>query len=229
MAIQGPIPVDFSVAFPHGVYAAGAFEPVRDFDASKGGLFVQAKDKASGLPLWLIEVIDADPQARDKTAPVKIAAPVQPVLPPPLAGSPFTPVEFTGLTVAPYVNQARAAGVLAARIGRGGPRQNRSGAATGDSGMSDGGSFASLGVHVGADWMVRCDTHPDTTPILSVKAGPSWVSLSIAARTVIPAEAVAFARELARQAARFAADCERLHAGQQDRDRNEGQAADSPA
>ena len=120
MALQGPIPVEFGHVFACGVFAAGAVEPVRDFDASKGDRFVQSKDKASGMPLWVIEVIDADPEARAKTVRVKIAAPVAPVLPPPLAGSPFTPVEFTGMSVTPYVNQAgrlayslRAAGVSA--------------------------------------------------------------------------------------------------------------------
>ena len=93
------IPVEFGHVFACGAFAAGTFEPVRDFDASKGDRFVQSKDKASGLPLWVIEVIDADPEARTKTVRVKIAATVQPTLPPPLAGSPFTPVEFTGLMV----------------------------------------------------------------------------------------------------------------------------------
>src|SRR5260370_27214236 len=87
-------------------FAGGVVVPVRQLDASKGWGFVQCKDKASGLPLWVIEVIDADPEARTKTVRVKIAASVQPTLPAPLAGSPFTPVEFTGLTVTPYVNQA---------------------------------------------------------------------------------------------------------------------------
>jgi hypothetical protein len=127
MAVQGPIPVDFAHVFPRGVFAAGAFEPVRDFDASKAGRFVQAKDKTSGLPVWVVEVIDADPQARDKTARVKVAAPDQPVLPAGSAGMPFVPVEFTGLTLTPYVNQAgrlaysvKAAGVrVAGRGGRG--------------------------------------------------------------------------------------------------------------
>ncbi len=41
--------------FPRGVFAAGPFEPVRDFEASKGGRFVQSKDKATGLPLWQVE------------------------------------------------------------------------------------------------------------------------------------------------------------------------------
>jgi hypothetical protein len=34
MALQGPIPVEFGVVFPSGANAAGAFEPVRNFDAS---------------------------------------------------------------------------------------------------------------------------------------------------------------------------------------------------
>src|SRR6266702_2776114 len=117
MAVQGPIPVEFTSVFPRGVFAAGPFEPVRDFEASKGGRFVQSKDKASGLPLWVVEVIDGDTSARDKTARVKVAAAVVP----------FVPVEFTGLTVTPYVNQAgrlayslKATGVRAVgRSGRG--------------------------------------------------------------------------------------------------------------
>ena len=46
MALQGPIPVEFGVVFPSGAYAAGAFEPVRNFDASTGEKFVQSADKA---------------------------------------------------------------------------------------------------------------------------------------------------------------------------------------
>ncbi len=106
MALQGPIPVEFADVFTHGAFAAGGFEPMRDFDASSGDRFVQAKDKVTGQPVWVVEVIDADPAARDKTAKVKIAAPVQPVLPAGPAGMPFVPVEFAGMTVTPYVNQA---------------------------------------------------------------------------------------------------------------------------
>jgi hypothetical protein len=107
MAVQGPIPVEFGQVFPSGVYAAGIFEAVRDFDASKaGGRFVQSKDKVSGLPLWQVDVIDGDTTARDKTARIKVASSEQPVLPAAPAGMPFVPVEFTGLTVTPYVNQA---------------------------------------------------------------------------------------------------------------------------
>ena len=128
MALQGPIPVECGQVFPSGAFAAGGFEPVRDFEASKGDRFVQAKDKATGAPLWVVDVIDADPEARAKTARVKIASPVQPTLPSPMAGSPFTPVEFTGVNVTPYVNQAgrlayslKATGIRAPGRGRPGP------------------------------------------------------------------------------------------------------------
>jgi hypothetical protein len=127
MALQGPIPVEFAAVFPRGVFAAGGFEPVRDFDASSGDRFVQAKDKASGLPVWVVEVIDADPAARDKTVKVKVVADASPTLPAASPGMPFVPVEFAGMTVTPYVNQAgrlaysiKAAGVRPpARGGRG--------------------------------------------------------------------------------------------------------------
>ena len=106
MAIQGPIPLEFGQAFPDGVFAAGAFEPVRDFEKSQGDRFVQQLDKATGLPMWSVEVIDADPAARPRTVKIKVLSQNQPVLPPAAGGAPFVPVEFTGLTVTPYVNQS---------------------------------------------------------------------------------------------------------------------------
>jgi hypothetical protein len=128
VSVQGPIPVEFGAVFPSGAYAAGGFEPVRNFDASTGEKFVQSTDKTSGQPLWVIEVIDADPQARVRAVKVKVAAPVQPVVPAGPSGSPFTPVEFTGLTVTPYVNQAgrlayslKATGIRQPGRGRPGP------------------------------------------------------------------------------------------------------------
>ena len=110
MAFQGAIPVEFGAVFPDGAYAAGAIEMVRDFDRSNGDRVVQQVDKHNGLPLWVVEVIDADPDARQRTVKVKIAAQVQPVLPPPAAGSPFIAIEFDGLTVMPYVDASRCAG-----------------------------------------------------------------------------------------------------------------------
>ena len=110
MAIQGPIPVEFGAVFPDGAYAAGKFEMVRDFDRSSGDRVVQQMDKVTGLPLWVVEVIDADEAARQRTVKVKVAAQVQPVLPSPAAGSPFTAVEFEGLTATPYVDASRCQG-----------------------------------------------------------------------------------------------------------------------
>ena len=129
MALQGPIPVEFGNVFTHGAFAAGGFEPMRDFDASSPDRFVQAKDRQTGQPVWVVEVIDGDPAARDKTVKVKVAAPDQPVLPPAHPGMPFVPVEFTGLTVTPYVNQAgRLAYSLKAAGVRGAGRPGRAGA-----------------------------------------------------------------------------------------------------
>ena len=101
---SGPDPGRLRDGIP--VFAAGGFEPVRDFDRSQGDRFVQQNDKATGAPLWAVEVIDADPQARARTVKIKVASAQQPVLPPAQGGAPFVPVEFTGLTVTPYVNQA---------------------------------------------------------------------------------------------------------------------------
>ena len=110
MALQGQIPIEFGLVFPDGAYAAGGIEMVRDFDRSSGDRVVQQIDKHTGLPLWVIEVIDADPEARQRTVKVKIAAQVQPVLPSPAPGSPFIAVEFDGMTATPWVDSSRCAG-----------------------------------------------------------------------------------------------------------------------
>jgi hypothetical protein len=53
--------------------------------------------------VWTVDVVDADPDARERTVRVKITAPVQPVPPAAAAGVPFRPVEFDGLSAMPYV------------------------------------------------------------------------------------------------------------------------------
>ena len=55
-------------------------------------------------------MIDAQADARQRTVKVKIAAQVQPVLPSPAPGSPFTAVEFDGMTATPYVDASRCSG-----------------------------------------------------------------------------------------------------------------------
>ena len=80
--------------------------------------------------------------------------------------------------------------------------------------MSGRESFGSVSVHAGHGAHVDCHTYDRATPILAVHAGRLIVNISIAGRRAMPAHAVAFARELASQAAVFAAECERLHAAQ---------------
>ncbi|HZZ50849.1 MAG TPA: plasmid replication, integration and excision activator [Pseudonocardia sp.] len=95
--------------FPFGAYLVSEVEPVRDFDKSTRERMVQALDRDSGLPVWSVSVLDADPMARknDKTLTVKIASEYQPVPPEAVAGMPFVAVAFTGLTVTPYVDDKR--------------------------------------------------------------------------------------------------------------------------
>ena len=79
-----------------------------DFDKSSKDNRVQARDKDTGLPMWQVEVLDFDPQAREKTFKVKIAAGGA-------AGAagadraqvPVRPVVLDGLTVTPYIKEVR--------------------------------------------------------------------------------------------------------------------------
>ncbi|GAB7100267.1 hypothetical protein JCM3263A_17420 [Thermobifida fusca] len=102
MAIQGALPVEFGTVFPHGAFALGV-EAVTNFETKRPEV-----DREAGLPLWAVEVIDADPNARGraKSVKVKVAAEVCPVLPDEVAGLPFRPVEFEGMTVMPYVDDS---------------------------------------------------------------------------------------------------------------------------
>jgi len=76
---------------------------------------------------------------------------------------------------------------------------------------SGGGSSGRLSMQVGGDWWTHLSTYEDHSPILDIDAGSTSVSFCIAGRQA-EESAVEFARELASQAARFAAEVERLHA-----------------
>jgi len=110
MAINGKFRVTHGDVFPHGAYVVSEVEPVRDFDRSTRERPVQATDKESGLPVWSVSVLDADPDARKdtKTVTVKISAAVQPVPPEAMPGLPLRPVEFEGMTVTPYIPEGQA-------------------------------------------------------------------------------------------------------------------------
>ena len=90
---------------------------------------------------------------------------------------------------------------------------------------SGGGSSGRIGVYIGEDWWTFLSTYEDHTPILDITCGSTTVSLSVADRKVGIA-AVEFARELASQAAQFAAEVERLHA-QHSQDSGTAEAAGS--
>jgi len=108
MAMQRRMPVEHVDAFPAGAYLVGEVEPVADFNAQarSDGSRPQATDPESGLLVWSVPVLDADPEAgkRDKTVNVKVSARVQPVPPENTSGTPFTLIEFEGLTATPWVD-----------------------------------------------------------------------------------------------------------------------------
>ena len=108
MAIAKRFKISHDEVFPFGAYLVGEVGPVFDFEKSSKDLKVQQVDKDSGLLLWSVEVLDADPEAgkKSKTVTVKLAARVQPVPPEALPGLPFRPVVFQGLTALPYIDDA---------------------------------------------------------------------------------------------------------------------------
>ena len=107
MVMPRKVPVEFGVVFPYGAYAVGEINPVRDYDRSTRENPVQATDPDTGLLVWAVDVVDADPDATKstRTMSVKVAAKVQPVLPPAAEGMPFRPVEFDKLTATAYIEE----------------------------------------------------------------------------------------------------------------------------
>ena len=76
--------------------------------------------------MWTVDVMDFDPEARERTFKVKITADVQPVPPDAVAGLPVRPVVLEGLLIMPYLKEVgngrsrvayslRAAGLAAPR------------------------------------------------------------------------------------------------------------------
>ncbi|WP_243831989.1 hypothetical protein [Naumannella halotolerans] len=92
----------FEDVFPHGAGVVSAVSQQRDFDRSTKENSVQQLDKDSGKPIWIVDVMDFDPEARERTVRVKIIADVQPVPPEQLQGTPVRPVILENLTVMPY-------------------------------------------------------------------------------------------------------------------------------
>jgi PQQ enzyme repeat len=103
MAIKGAIPMNHGDVWPYGCFVVGEVQAMRDFDRSTKDQAVQAVDRDTGELVWTVDVVDADPEARERTVRVKLLAAVQPVPPAAAEGVPFRPVEFDGLTATPYV------------------------------------------------------------------------------------------------------------------------------
>ena len=81
VSVQGPFKVDCREQFPHGLGVVGAVTRWMTSTSRRKDNHVQARDKETGLPVWVVEVMDFDPEARERTFKVKIAAAVQPVPP----------------------------------------------------------------------------------------------------------------------------------------------------
>jgi hypothetical protein len=98
--------VSMGEVFPHGVYAL-VVEQAMDFN-EKTRARVPAKDKQTGELVWTVFCMDRDPEARQKEVKVKVTAPHMPVLPEEIVpGSGIRTVEFTGLTITPYIEEPR--------------------------------------------------------------------------------------------------------------------------
>ena len=67
MAVHGPFKVECGELFPHGLGVVSDVTALDDFDKSTRENRVQARDKDTGLPMWQVEVLDFDPQARDRS------------------------------------------------------------------------------------------------------------------------------------------------------------------
>lgn len=106
MALARRFKISHDEVFPHGAYIVSPVTAVLDFEQSTREVKVQQTDKESGDLIWSMDVLDADPDApkKSKTVSIKFLAKVQPVPPANDSTSPFTPVEFGGLTALAYID-----------------------------------------------------------------------------------------------------------------------------
>jgi hypothetical protein len=107
MVMPRKVPVDFDLVFPFGAYAVGEVKRVKDYDRSTAEVPAYATDPDTELPVWTVDVVDADPEAKksNRTVSVKVAARVQPVLPEAAEGMPFRPIEFEKMTATAYIEE----------------------------------------------------------------------------------------------------------------------------
>lgn len=107
MSVQGPFNINCDEQFPHGLFAV-AVDAQQDYEKSQAGVEdAQARDKESGERIWVVRVLDNDPDARSNEFKVKVIAPHCPTLPDPIPGTNFRPVTFKHMTVTPYVEETK--------------------------------------------------------------------------------------------------------------------------
>jgi hypothetical protein len=106
-AMKVPVPFDF--VCPAGALCLGV-EAATDFDR-RGQADDQLRDKETGERVWLVKILDLDEQAGkfggSKELKVKVVAPTRPVPPTSLVPGYPPAVEFTGVTISPYVDSQR--------------------------------------------------------------------------------------------------------------------------
>lgn len=106
------IPVLWEFVAPRGALCLGV-EPATDFE-KRGQGDDQLRDKETGERVWVVKVVDLDPEAGKFGASnefkVKVVAAHQPV--PPTSAVPGYPplVEFTDVTLTPYVDSQKCKG-----------------------------------------------------------------------------------------------------------------------
>jgi hypothetical protein len=107
MALQSGhrFPVSMRDVFSHGLYAMGV-EQAMDYD-ERTGRRSPTSDKQTGDLVWTVTCLDRDPEVRGShEVKVKVLASHCPELPPEIVpNSGIRPVEFSGLSVTPYVNE----------------------------------------------------------------------------------------------------------------------------
>jgi hypothetical protein len=108
------VPVPFEFVFPAGALCLGV-EPATDFE-KRGQGDDQVRDKETGERVWIVKVLDLDPEAgkfgASNEVKVKVVAAQQPV-PPPSAFPGYPPaVEFTGITLSPWADQQKCKGPM---------------------------------------------------------------------------------------------------------------------
>jgi hypothetical protein len=96
---------DFGEVFPFGAFVLSV-EPSMAFSTDPNAPKTQERDKETGQLVWIVRALDANEDAARFGAEfkVKITADHQPVPPAKIAGFPFPPVEFEGMTITPYAN-----------------------------------------------------------------------------------------------------------------------------